>query len=473
VPHAQSNGSDNEELPLAPNGRGEAFALRAVMLMATLALIGCVGIRTPGEKAARSDLQRIETQFRPDGFKPALPNLSTNSPLQDYLQFAALNQPQVEAAYFDWAAFVQRITVERSLPDPRLTFEADIADVVMTLMPGFMFDLPGPGKLRAAADVATAESQAAYFKFAQAVLQSAYNLKRAYYQLHFLQQRIAVNRQTLDLLGFLEKLARTQNEVGKATLQDVLRSQIEQERLRTEIANLEDSRNPLLAQFKGALGLDPAAPDPPLPAVFASTAIDLSAPDLFERVLARNPRLRAMEAEIRMADASIRVAQRGRIPYFSLGIEADIKPSPWMWRPQVGVTLPIWRDKIAAQIAGAQASRRAAQARLSAEQIMLAVDFAERAFMVRESERNLSLLRERLLPRAEESLQVARAGYAANRVDFINLIDAERTLLEFQLAEVEAQTQRELALAELSLLIFAEPPPGAPWLKTQTQSASP
>ena len=90
---------------------------------------------------------------------------------------------------------------------------------------------------------------------------------------------------------------------------------------------------------------------------------------------------------------------------------------------------------------------------------MLAIDFAERAFMVRESERNLSLLRERLLPRAEESLQVARAGYAANRVDFLNLIDAERTLLEFQLAEVQAQTQRELALAELSFLLLAETPP--------------
>lgn len=466
---ALTSSGENQTLPLCRLGRGEAFALVPVLLALVVSLTACVGVRTPGEKAARRELQHIGKQYRPDGFKPALPSLTTNSPLQDFLRFAVLNQPQVEAAYFDWAAAVQRVTVERSLPDPRLTFEADIADVVMTLMPGLMFDLPGPGKLRAAADVATAESQAAYFKFAQALLQAAFNLKRAYYQLYFLERRVAVNRQTFELLGVLEKLARTQNEVGKATLQDVLRSQIEQERLRTEIANLEDSRNPLIAQFKGALGLDVNAPSPPVPSRFESTPVDVSAPDLFNRVLAQNPRLRAMEAEIRMADAAIRVAQRGRIPDFTLGIEADVKPSPWMWRPQAGVTLPIWRDKIAAQIAGAQAKRRSAQARLSAEQIMLAIDFAEKAFMVRESERNLSLLRERLLPRAEESLQVARAGYAASRVDFINLIDAERTLLEFQLAEVEAHTQRELALAELSLLLLAEPPPGAPSQITESK----
>ena len=46
-----------------------------------------------------------------------------------------LHQPQVAAAYYDWTASVERITVERSLPDPRLTFETYIADMVTSLMP--------------------------------------------------------------------------------------------------------------------------------------------------------------------------------------------------------------------------------------------------------------------------------------------------------------------------------------------------
>ena len=49
----------------------------------------------------------------------------------------------------------------------------------------------------------------------------------------------------------LEQIARTQVEAGKVTLQDVLGAQIEQERLKTEIANLDDSRNPMLAQLNG------------------------------------------------------------------------------------------------------------------------------------------------------------------------------------------------------------------------------
>jgi outer membrane protein TolC len=102
------------------------------------------------------------------------------------------------------------------------------------------------------------------------------------------------------------------------------------------------------------------------------------------------------------------------------------------------------------------------EARLSEEQILLAVDFAGRSYLYREATRNLALLDERLLPKARQSLEVARSGYLAGQIDFFNLTDAERTLLGFQLEKVEAATQREIVLAELSLIVQGMPPSGAP-----------
>src|SRR6266511_944145 len=233
--------------------------------LAAFVLTGCKGIPTKGERAARQDLKTVGDAYRPQHQRPTLPTLQTNASLSNFLYFAVLNQPQVEAAYYEWAASVERITRERSLPDPRLTFQSDISDVVMSLMPGLMMDFPGPGKLMAAANVATAESEMKYFAFESSVLQTAFALKKAYYQLHFLDAKVSVNQQTLNLLADLEKLARTQNEVGKVTLQDVLRAQIEQDRLTTEIENLKDSRSPLLAQFKAALGLTAEQTNPPVP----------------------------------------------------------------------------------------------------------------------------------------------------------------------------------------------------------------
>jgi outer membrane protein, heavy metal efflux system len=431
------------------------------MITAVGLSVGCKGPAPHSEQVARQDLAAVTETYRPGRAKPKLPELGTNSGLSDFLTFAMLNDPRVEAAYFEWAASVERITTARSLPDPQLTFQMDIQNVVTSIMPGLMATIPWPGKLRAGADVASAQSQAKQLAFQAAVLESAFSVKRAYYQLNFLAEKIRVSQEMLLLLADLEKIARTQNEVGKVTLQDVLRAQIEQDRLRTEVVNLEDSRAALLARFKAALGLKGQDPAPPVPQRFESTAVDLTSEQVLETALNENKTLKGLEAEVRAAQASIMLARKVGLPDFSLGLMADAKMDPTLYRPLGTVTLPIWRDKIAAQLAEAQANSRTVSARLTAEQIALAVACAEKTYLYREASRNLALLRDQLLPKARQSLQVARSGYLAGRIDFFNLTDAERTLLGFELDRVEASTQRELLLAELSLIIQGMPATGA------------
>lgn len=444
----------------------------AWLLVPGLLLAGCKGIPMPEERAARQDAQTVGQVFRPQEPRPSLPKLEATSSLDEFLRFAMLNQPQIEAKYNDWMASVERITVERSLPDPKLTFQAYIQNTLTSLMPGLMQEFPGPGKRAAAARVAGAESRAKYFQFESAVLQAAFDVKRAYYNLHFLDKRIHINRETLALLADLEKTARAQNAVGKVTLQDVYRAQIEQDQLTTEIANLEDSRHPLLAQFKAALGLTRDQPDPPVPATFYVTPLDLKADDILTTAFARNPRLKAMEADVRTAEASIALARKARVPDFSAGLMAEGYSPPFYW-PQGSMTLPIWRDKIAAQIAAAQAGKRAAEARLTAEQIGVTVDFAMRAYDYREATRNLALLQNQLIPKARQSLEIARAGYLSGRIDFFNLMDAQRAWLGFQLQEVQERTRREIVLADLSLMIAGVAPAGAPILGAPVSTPPP
>ena len=434
-----------------------------------LLLNGCTGIQQPGERQARGDLASVQQAYWPGA---TVPGLDASAGLSNYLQFAILTQPEVRAAYFDWAASVERITVERSLPDPKLTLQAYIQDVLTSLMPGLMQDFPGPGKLKAAGNAASAESKAKYFAFESAALKTAFTVKQTYYQLWFLEEKIRINRETLNLLTDLEKSARAQNEVGKVTLQDVYRAQIEQDKLTTEISNLEDSRRPLTAQFKGALGLTREQPDPALPARFESTPLDLRGDELLDTAFARNPRLKAMEAEVRMAEASIAVARKSKVPDFSAGLQAEVYAPPFYW-PQASMSLPIWRDKIAAQIAAAQAGKRAAEARLTSEQIAVTVDFAMKSYEYRESTRELALLQDKLIPKAGKSLEIARAGYQAGQMDFFNLMDAERMLLNFQLEEVEARTRREIILADLSLSIAGIWPEGAPIRPLSSGGATP
>jgi len=442
----------------------KSVAILGVFAASGLVLAGCRGVPTSGEKQARHDLGTVASQYRPGNSRPALPGLTPDSRLSNFLAFALLNSPAVEAAFYDWSASVENITVTRSLPDPQLTFQAYIQDTLTSLMPGFAWNFPGPGKLRARAGVAAATSQGKYFAFESAVLQAAFNLKRAYYQLGLLDEQLHIKQATLSLLENQERAVRAQNEAGTATLPDVLRVQSERDRVRTDLANLEDSRRSLLENFKAALGLTPEQPDPPVPAHFEMSRENPDADELLRMAFERNPQLAAMAADVRAAEAGIAVAYKERVPDFNAGLSADVYRPPFYW-PQAGMTLPIWRDKIAAEIAQAQANELAAKSRLKAAQIDLAVSFAEKSFAYRETSRNLALIEDELAPKARQSLETVRAGYRAGTMDFSSLTDAERMLLDLKLAAVEARTEREIALAELSIMVAGVPPVNAPLLQ--------
>lgn len=446
--------------------------LSPVFHLAILALLsGCAGSSIQSERAARGDLAAVTSRYRPGDAKPELPALTKDSGIADYLRFAMFNNPRIEAAYYDWAASVENITVARSLPDPRLTFAADVAGMIASAMAGLMVDLPGPGKLRASGNVAAAESRDRYYAFEMEVLRTAFAVKSAYYRLQFLEGNIHAQRDTLKLLGDLEQLARVQNAAGRVTLQDVLRSQIEQEQLKTRIENLEDSRSTLRAELESALGLGSEDADMPMPEEFTSSGETPDHEKILEIALRRNPVIQQMAAEVRQSQAMLDLARKAGVPDFTIGIEADFKANPTMWTPSASVTLPIWRDKIAAQIAGGQAGKRAGEARLSSAQVQLAAELAAMLYMYRESVRNTELLDGRLIPKGRLSLAAARTGYANGKSGFLDVIEGYRQLLGFDLALIEARTQKELALASLSLLIAGTPPQGSPTLPPEERSS--
>jgi outer membrane protein, heavy metal efflux system len=437
-------------------------------LAAVLFAAGCSGIPAPGEKSARHDLGAVAGKYRPDNHPPKLPELTPDSSLSNYLAFALLNQPQVAAAFYDWSASVENITVTRSLPDPQLTFQAYIFDSLTSLMPGLFQAIPGPGKLKVRGRAAAAESRGKYFGFESAVLQAAFNLKSAYYKLGLLNEQLRLKRETLSLLENQERAVRAQNVAGASSLPELLRVQSARDRVQTELANLEDSQTALAENFKAALGLTPEQSNPPVPKHFEMTGEKVDADELLRFAFAHNPQLAGMQADVRAAEAGIAVAYKQRVPDFNAGLMAEVYRPPFYW-PQANMTLPIWRDKIAAEIAQAKANDLAAKSKLKAAQIELAVNFAEKLFAYRETGRNLALLENDLIPKANQSLATVRAGYRTGAMDFSALTDAERMLLDLQLEAAETQTSREIALADLSLMVAGVPPANAPLLSNARQ----
>lgn len=437
------------------------------------AISGCALAPSAAEKQARTEVARIGTAIRPASPKPPLPDLRTDSPLTDYVHFAVLNHPRIEAAYHDWRATVSVIAPTRALPDPQVTFEADIADTLMTFMPGLMFDFMAPAKRAAMGQEAVGASRVAYRVYAGEVLAVAASVRKAWLELAYVDEALRLRESSLHAFDLATAVAGADYTTGRGmgTLEIQVRLANDAAKVRSELTALGYRRDAARIRFRSTLGLAPTAADPAWPQASLAPTTLPSEDELWRRAQAANPELGRMRAMVEMALAGIGVARQGATPDFSLGAMADFKASPLMVRPTATVTLPIWREKIAANIAAAEARRDAAVARVNAEQLNLAAELAQMLYMVRESERMIAYIEQSALPNYERAIATLEAGYQSGMNGPGMIPEIRIMALAMRVERAAALRDRESAVTDLMLLTADVAPPGAPLLAESSLSA--
>jgi outer membrane protein TolC len=117
------------------------------------------------------------------------------------------------------------------------------------------------------------------------------------------------------------------------------------------------------------------------------------------------------------------------------------------------VSLPIWGSKIRAGVREAELRHEASRGLREEVENTLEARLELVLFRFRDAERKIDLYRDTLVPLAEASLAVAQEGYEAGKEGFLDVIDAQRLLLEFQLALERSVADREQRVAELEMLV--------------------
>ncbi len=427
------------------------------LLVISFFVLACKGKPLPTETKTRENFQEVSEAYRPQGVVLTLPQLTEKSRIEDFLYFGLSNNPKIEIAYYQWAMSVEQISVARSRPDPRLTFSLDIGKMVSSVMVGLMTEIPGPGKLRIAGDMANLESRKKYFDFAIEVLETVYDIKSAYFQMEFYIENLRLKKEYLQLLEGLDSLVLQQNATGRSVMQDALQIKIEVKKLQNEIDNLKDFKIALLAKFKATLGLGVHDDDPPIPEKFDRSIDAFDRAEILKTVLESNPKILQLMADVERAQVFIQSERKKKTPDFSVGIEADVKANPIMVSPSVEISLPIWRDKISASIASAQFEKHSLASRLNAESIKLATELAIVIYSYDESVRNRRVLVDELIPKSKELLALFLTSYANDKSNFVSVVDGYKKILELELALSASRLQQEMALATLSRLIASKP----------------
>lgn len=399
-----------------------------------------------------------------------LPPLDKDSTLSDYLKYAALDNAGLRTKFEKWKAALLQVAQAKALPDPQFTYSYFIEEVETRVGPqehrfAIMQKFPWLGKIEARTDAAAAAARAAGKRYEAERLKVFRQVKDAYAEYAYLARAIDIARQNLQLIEHFEEVARAKYRAAIATHPDVIRAQLELAKLQDIVESLEELNRPIAARLNAALNRSVDAPLA-VPTRLEPSRAKIGHEQIAAMLKSQNPELAALDFDIESAEKKVDLAKKRFWPDVGAGISwietgsalapgvRDSGKDPVMLT--FSMNLPLWHDSYAAAQRQAEASvRMQTYTRKETENSLLAGAEAV-LYEYQDSNRKIDLYGNTLVPKSEELLRAAETAYQAGTVDFLSLIDAQRTLLKYQLEYEKSVKDSVQNLAELEMLAGGE-----------------
>lgn len=432
-----------------------------------IVFIFAAGCTTVKEKEAFSQWNEEHRKFAGNVVKEAnLPELKENATLEDYLLYALLNNPGLQAAFDRWKAALEKVAPARTLPDPRFTYANYIKEVETRVGEqeqkfGLTQTFPWFGKLDLRGEIALQIANAEHQRYEAEKLNLIYRVKRIYYEYAYLAQAVAIAKYNATLLSHLESVARAKYRGGAGLQSAVIKAQVELGKLEDRLRSLQYLMRPIMVKLNTALNR-PSYMALPAPKELTEEKYTFSDEDLKSILGAENPNLKVFDFLAVKEDLAVRLAEKNYFPDITLGVDyidtasrSNINPDDNGKDPVIAmlsVNLPIWHGKYDAIKGEAMARRRAVLQERKEKENSLMADLEMALYKLRDADRKIDLYRDTLLPMAEQNMKVTQLAFTADKASFLDLIDSQRVLLRFQLEHKRALAERAQRLSEIEML---------------------
>ena len=236
--------------------------------------------------------------------KHVLPELDETSGIGDYLEYAALNNPGLEAAFLEWQAALEAADAAGTLPDPRFSYGFFIREVETRVGPqrhrlGVAQRFPWIGTLQTRKDQAARTAEARHLDYEARKLDLFGRVKRAFHEYGYLARAIEITGENVQLLTFFERVARARYKVGSANHADIIKAQVELGRLEERIG-VDRS-----AKLSGAVDIDATAE--------VEISIRLDLPQMRTLLQRKTLKLRIPDAEREGHDIDVQIVYAGKL----------------------------------------------------------------------------------------------------------------------------------------------------------------
>lgn len=416
-----------------------------------------------------ADAQGKEIELSPLGSAEAA--LAERPDLTTVLEVVLARSPAIARARKEWAVAIEQVPQATALPDPAVQVLHFVENVETRVGPQenvvtLMQRIPFPTKLLRAGDVAEEGARIAELRYSAAVRDALVAAKTAWYEYAYLARARTLVESNLGIARRLASLGSELYEEDKALFLDVLKAQSQLAQLQYDLVTLEELVSAEKTRLNTLMDRPSEAPVGPPPGLsYARLVLPVEA--LYEIAVKNREELLIADRMIERARAREGLAESAYGPDFTIGgsyiqIDGNEAPLPVpsdngkdAWGVSLGVTIPLWVNRISAGVREARAEYEAAlDGKVEAWNRTIAA-VKDAYFKLTNAERLVLLYTDSLVPQAEQVMLSTEERAREDRMRLGDYLEAQTVWLNFTLAKERALTDYNQSLARLERLTGA------------------
>jgi len=378
--------------------------------------------------------------------------------LESVLKEGIEKNPEILVAMKKWEEEKAKIW-SNTLPDPEIGVERwgtneTWYDISQTI--------PFPGKMSLKRKAQSHEAKRQWELYDAKQKEILQKIKAAYYSYFLANRQIEIFQESVDFLEHFSKVAENKYAAKQTSQTDVLKAQVEYSKALNTLVTLSQEKETTQAELNALLDRKPnellGIPiEPKLP------SLDLNYDTLEKIALENRPEVHAARHHVDHMKTELRATQADYLPDTMLQYSRrSLKEGESDNIVMVKFNVPIlWFWRQGSLVEAAKKAKEGAEAELRSMETMTRFDLKSMIAKVETSRRLVELYRTSVIPQSEASLNVASAGYEGGTSGFLDLIDSQRSWLEFQMEYYQNLAQYWSYLAVLERVIGKDLTPPA------------
>jgi len=395
--------------------------------------------------------------------------LANGFSLEDLETLAFIRNPDVQAKEREFRGTIEAYSQVQNLDEILRQYTAFTTSLMtgvgnMENPESIVLKFPFPGVIALKGEVVTQEVRAAWEDLEISKRAALTSARKAYWNLLYTRRAEEITDQMLTLLDGLKKSSSARYEAGQANFQDVIRVNIEKEKLKEERRTSTEERQNLEAQVREILALPPSAqvgrpasrnPSRQIPAL----------KELYPLAIERRQEIKRMRAMIGKMERMIEMSETMIYPRFTLGFsfyerdevsrvgsaEAMRDSFPVTTTASMGEGLPKmpWFGTNDAYLRETKEKLEGLKKDLQMTEASTMFGVREAWFRLDRAEREESLYGERVVTLSQAALEASATGYSAGRVSFSDVNESYAGWLNANLSLERSRADLGIGQAEL------------------------